>query len=362
MSRSARVLLLADTHLGFDLPARPRVDRRRRGHDFQANFERALEPALRGEVDVVVHGGDVFHRPRVAPSLAYEGLAPLVGVAEAGVPVIVVPGNHERSRIPHHRFARHPLIHILDRPRVVTAEAGGVQLRFAGFPFERRVGGRFRALLRASGWRPDPAAVDLLCLHQCVEGATVGPSDFTFRPGPDVVRGADIPAGFAAVLSGHIHRHQILERDLSGTPLPAPVLYPGSVERTSLAEVDETKGYMVVEVGSPGSAAGPRWWFRPLPARPMLVRDLDVGGRSARALDAALRRMVAAAPSDAVLRVRPRGVPAGSEARRVVTAAHLRRIAPATMNVELREPGRPPGRMGRSGPSSPRPLQPGLGL
>jgi hypothetical protein len=39
------ILLLADTHLGFDLPFRPRIKRRRRGPDFFANFERALMPA-----------------------------------------------------------------------------------------------------------------------------------------------------------------------------------------------------------------------------------------------------------------------------------------------------------------------------
>jgi DNA repair exonuclease SbcCD nuclease subunit len=49
------VLLVADTHLGFDLPFRPRIKRRRRGHDFFANFERALQPALQGEVDLVIH-------------------------------------------------------------------------------------------------------------------------------------------------------------------------------------------------------------------------------------------------------------------------------------------------------------------
>ena len=52
-----RVLLLADTHLGFDQPVRPRVERRRRGPDFFANTRLALAPALRGEVDLVVHLG-----------------------------------------------------------------------------------------------------------------------------------------------------------------------------------------------------------------------------------------------------------------------------------------------------------------
>jgi len=56
-----RILLLADTHPGFDLPAKPRVERARRGEDFCEAFEHALAPATRGEVDVVVHGGDLFY-------------------------------------------------------------------------------------------------------------------------------------------------------------------------------------------------------------------------------------------------------------------------------------------------------------
>ena len=81
-----RILLLADTHLGFDLPFHSRVERRRRGHDFFANTARALEPALRGEVDLVVHGGDLFYRTRVPPALVELALAPLLRVAEAGCP------------------------------------------------------------------------------------------------------------------------------------------------------------------------------------------------------------------------------------------------------------------------------------
>ncbi|NJD18442.1 MAG: metallophosphoesterase, partial [Gemmatimonadetes bacterium] len=103
-----RILFLADTHLGFDLPVAPRVRRRRRGHDFLANYLRALTPALRGEVDAVVHGGDVFHSPRVPKTLAIQAYDPLRAGAEGGIPVFAVPGNHERARLPHPRFALHP--------------------------------------------------------------------------------------------------------------------------------------------------------------------------------------------------------------------------------------------------------------
>ena len=39
-----RILFLADTHLGFDFPFRPRIQRRRRGPEFFANFKRAARP------------------------------------------------------------------------------------------------------------------------------------------------------------------------------------------------------------------------------------------------------------------------------------------------------------------------------
>ena len=52
-----RILFVSDTHLGFDLPRKPRIARRHRGPDFFENFARALEPARRGEVDLVIHGG-----------------------------------------------------------------------------------------------------------------------------------------------------------------------------------------------------------------------------------------------------------------------------------------------------------------
>ena len=337
MRATIRILLLADSHLGFDLPLRPRVRRRRRGHDFQANHEAALAPALRGEVDLVVHGGDVFHRSRVPPSLAWQGLEPLVRVADAGVPVVVVPGNHERSRIPHARFARHAGIHVFDRPRFVSLDVRGVRVGLLGFPFQRGdVRNAFPQLIRRTGWRPREGALDLLCMHQCVEGATVGPGDFTFTGGADVVRAADLPAGLAAVLCGHIHRHQVLTRDLRGERLRAPVLYPGSVERTSVAEKDELKGYLLVEIESDARLPRVAWRFRPLPARPLVVREVEIGGLGPLALEAELRAVIEEAPPDAVLRVRIRGAAWSPGCRRVLSAAHLRTLAPASMNLEIR--------------------------
>ncbi len=331
MPTEIRILLLADTHLGFDLPARPRVERRRRGHDFLANYAAVLDPALTGEIDIVVHAGDVFDRPNVDSTVAYQALEPLRRVAERGVPVFVVPGNHERAHLPHARFAAHPNVHLFDIARTFVVEIRGIRLALAGFPYERsKVRSRFAELLRQSEWQQERAAHRLLCMHQCVEGATVGPSDFRFTSGDDVVRLHDIPSEFRAVLSGHIHRHQVLTTDLRGRRLDAPVLYPGAIERTSVAEIDEPKGFMVVHVGERGA----RWEFRQLPARPMLRREVPVDGISAGTLDSRIRAIVADAPSDAVLWIRVAGA-VTDEHLRVLSARRIRAIAPGTMNVEL---------------------------
>jgi exonuclease SbcD len=333
--------LVADSHLGFDLPARPRVERRRRGHDFLANHAAALAAAAAGEVDLVVHGGDVFHRPRVPSSLAWQAYEPLIRIAEEGTPVFVVPGNHERGRLPHARLAIHPRLHVFDRPRTHVVEVAGTRVALAGFPFERGdIRTRFRSVLVQTGWDRVDAGLRLLCMHQCVEGATVGPNDFTFTTAPDVIRGAEIPSALACVLSGHIHRHQVLREDLRGRSLAAPVLYPGSIERTSLAEKDEAKGYMTVDVSTEEAAPGPSWSFHRLYARPMLDRDVDARGSSAHRFEAAVRAAILGVPPDAVLRIRVRGRVTPAMAR-VVSAARLRTIAPPTMNVDIRGDGLP---------------------
>jgi DNA repair protein SbcD/Mre11 len=331
-----RILFLADTHLGFDLPTRARIQRRRRGHDFLANYATALAPALAGEVDIVVHGGDVFNRSRVPTSVAWQAFEPLGRVADRGIPVFVVPGNHERGRIPQMRFAQHPRIHIFDRPRTFTIDVRNFRLAVAGFPSERHdVRTQFVDLLTATRWRTPDAHARILCIHQCVEGATVGPNDFTFTTAADVIRARDVPAGLCAVLSGHIHRHQVLTHDLRGMPISAPVLYPGSIERTSVAEASETKGYMTVDLTRDAGETRLDWGFHQLPARPLVRREMYLDGVQDAAVEAMVRGLIAESPPDAVLTIRVIGR-VGDAARRVISAANLRHLAPVTMNIELK--------------------------
>lgn len=320
-----KILVVSDTHVGFDAPARPRSNKRVREHDFVGGLRRALAPAIAGEVDVVVHAGDVFDTPDPPPPVAESAYALLRAAADV-VPVFVVPGNHERSRLPCPLLAMHPRLHAFDRPRTFCIELGGITLALGGFPYARHVRRAFPALVADTQVLRTDADVRLLVVHHCIEGAVVSlPDGGTYRFGTaeDVVAARDIPSGLAALLSGHIHRHQVLDG------LPCPVIYGGSVERTAFAEAGETKGFYVLEL-EPGIEGGRvhALDFRELPTRPMLRAAIDP--------DADVRRQVArvlaTAHPDAIVRLELPGPPRSLPE---IRAEVLRTLAPPTMNVHV---------------------------
>ena len=82
---------------------------------------------------------------------------------------------------------------------------------------------------------------------------------------------SELPQEAVAVLSGHIHREQVLaSKSLDGKTTP-PVIYPGSIERTSFAEHDERKGfYELILAGNHDNGWGiKKLKFIELPARTM---------------------------------------------------------------------------------------------
>ncbi len=331
----SKILFLADTHIGFDLPLRPKINRRRRGYDFLKNFEKALEPALNGDIDCIIHGGDLFYRSQVPIEIADLAFNIIKKIADKRIPFYIVPGNHEGSIIPHAEYLDHKYIKIFDKPRTYFLDTSIGKMALAGFPFIRHnIRGHFRKILSQTNWDKEKSDFKLLCMHQTVEGATVGVQNYTFSYKKNVIRTIDIPDGLTAVLSGHIHRAQILNRSLSGSPISAPVLYPGSIERTSFAERLERKGYLTLELetGRQGKTEINKWQFHDLKARPMYRKDLNVDGIPQDLLKNKLVRYLRSIPANSIVDFRIMDiVPEGS--MEVLSAPALRQLAPSTMNV-----------------------------
>jgi len=334
MDKSIKILLFADTHLGFDLPRQPRIERRRRGEDFFSNYLQVLKIARRKKVDLIVHGGDFFHSSKVSQAIVEKAYRPLYEIACDGIPVFLVPGNHERSRLPGHLYLSHENIQVFDQPATFTLQLGERRLAISGFPFTRKVRDKFPSILKETGYMDVDADAHYLCTHQTYEGATVGPVDYTFREDQDNIPPEWVPDDFAAVLSGHIHRAQQLDHTLDGQTLPVPVIYPGSIERTSIAERFEEKSFRLLNLTWENGEMIQELETHPLPTRPMLKVSVPVRDHAPDQILIHIRGQLSLINPDAVVRVELTGNRA-EQIQRSITAASLRAAAPGSMNISF---------------------------
>ncbi len=270
MAVDLRILHTADTHIGADLPKRRGGTRPRRGCDFVDSYRHVLARAREFSVDLVIHAGDLFDTPRPGDGVITAAAEPLWDLASAGIPVILVPGNHERSLLPQALLLTHPNIHILREPGTVVLTLRGLRIAVAGFPCIRHdAAQRFPLQLQETRWEQAAADVNILAIHQTFAGARCGPGNFQFRDGEDVVPCEAIPAGFHYVAAGHIHRHQSL-------PTPAAdgcsIVYAGAPDRITFAEIGEPKGCVLMEFAD--GRVRPR--FVEHDVRPMAILPINV--------------------------------------------------------------------------------------
>ena len=333
-SNPITILFFSDTHFGFDHPIHPRIKIRRRGHDFFSNYQYILNIAREMNVDLIIHGGDLFFRSKVPPSIVEKTYEPLAEVATTGIPIYLVPGNHERSKLPGHLWLFHSNIHVFDHPKTFQIKVGDINIALSGFPFARKVKQNFQSLLHQTNYLENKADVRFLCIHQSIEGAKVGPGDYTFRDDPDTIPGSEIPEGFSAILSGHIHRSQRLTHTLDHRSLTAPVIYPGSIERTSFAERFEEKYYVIIKIDPDLEDLIPIFEFHLLPTRPMQVIEIPTRDKRIETLKKLIKENLSGLDPESIVRIQFTG-PNKMESQRSLSAYELRALAPSTMNISL---------------------------
>lgn len=307
MPGALTVFHTADSHIGAEMPGRPRLNVHRRGHDFIESFRRAVRRALFGECDLLIHAGDLFDSPAPTAAAILAAGEPLLEVAAAGVPVIIVPGNHERSAIPDCLLLAHRNIHLVTRPVTIALKCEGLNVAVSAFPCIRRASAeRFPAVLAETSWQKKNADIRILALHQTLESATCGPAGYRFRSGEDVIDRAAIPDSFHYVACGHVHRHQILKPTCDGQP---PIVYSGSPDRISFAEKDEPKGF--VRVTLEHERLVPE--FVEHEVRPMCVLPLAITGLAVPRIRDNVFDWLLGVAAGAVAQLRLTGSPAGGE-------------------------------------------------
>ena len=290
----------ADTHLGFEITrmfqGHPE-GRKRRADSVFRNFLTVLQHAMDIEADLLIHSGDLFNKYYIPREILDELIRPVLDLARAGITVLIIPGNHERSEFPFDLFHGAPGVFVFDRPKTLSLALDGYSVGVAGFPFIRNDSKRsFLHALKETEYEDLRSDFNILVAHQAFDMATVGPVDFTFRPGrPDTVLRQTIPLDFEYIAAGHIHRYQILPH-----PLKPGVnfVYPGSTQRMSFAEMYEEKGFVEGEVLDNRIETR----FIPLPAHDMEIVEIECAGRTAEDCEGAIKNQFWRFNQDLVIR------------------------------------------------------------
>jgi len=262
-----RIAHLADTHLGFSALTRlcPTSGRNQRAVDIEHAFAAAVDHIIAaGDIDLVLHAGDVFHHSRPPIQTLIFFVQQMRRLEAAGIPTIVIGGNHDTPRLRNAgsildlcavacrnvRFAtgydweRFPLI-LKDRNVLVTAVPHGA------FTNEQPP----NAMLTESD------AINLLVAHGSFDLAV----QHDRRGGADEIEDALLDPRYDYIALGHWHIH---EQKRTNT------FYSGSTERIGLSDLTAKPGYVRVTLGG---AEALTIEHVPLPARDHLTLPIVKG-------------------------------------------------------------------------------------
>jgi len=323
-----RLLHTADIHLGIDTHGRldPATGLSTRLQDFQRSFAFMVARALEEKVDAFLFAGDAYRTADPTPTqqrVFVECLAPLL---EARIPVAMIVGNHDHpvsfgkaSALDIFGFLDGD-VHVYTRPGLHRIETKSGPLQLIALPWPIRSGLLAREEMRgktpsdirdliearygelAAGYAEasDPALPTVLMGHFSVLGAELGGSERSslIAHEPKLLASALAVPPVDYVALGHIHRHQNLN------PGGVPVVYASSIERVSFKEMDDEKGFVLVDIDA-AKPAGQRaeYTFVPTPARRFVSVTADVRGQTD-PTEAILAAVAKADVADAIVRVR----------------------------------------------------------
>lgn len=289
-----KIVHLADTHLGYlALPGVQDPDEgiNRRQADVFRTWREAVEKAIALAPAAVIHAGDLFDSSRPAPRTVTEALDGLALLRDAGIPVVVIAGNHEAPRFRSggsifqilERFGIHA---IWREPETVRVNG----LAIHAVPHEPDAQKLVAAI---ASLELDPKAdANVLVLHAGLEALPrqryQEVNEITLDPA--VLTRLD----YDYIAMGHLHAYRVPQVNAA---------YPGSLERLDFADAEGEKALLEVDLGAGAGVEG--FLVRhPVSARPLINLTVDCHEVDAVAVLASIEKAAASCElKDAVARI-----------------------------------------------------------
>lgn len=273
-----RVLHFADAHIDMANYGRhdPESGLPFRVLDFLRSLDVIVDAAIDEKVDLVIFAGDAYKDRNPAPTFQREWGRRIMRLSNAGIPTILLVGNHDLSPATGRAHAiqefdtlQVPNIHVIAKPQFIGADQLGIPVQVIGLPWVSRSG--LMAVMESSAVEPEKVFSELeqrlsgivdemiasaeeslplvLTAHASVQGASYG-AERTVMLGADLVLPGSLVKNprFNYVALGHIHKSQDLNEGLQ-----PPVIYPGSIERIDFGEAQDEKFFVIatLESGKP---------------------------------------------------------------------------------------------------------------
>jgi len=276
-----RILHFADAHIDIANYGRrdPTSGLPLRILDFLKSLDEIIDNAIQEDVDCVLFAGDAYKDQNPAPTFQREWGQRIMRLSEAGIPTILLVGNHDISPAAGRAHAltefstlQVPHVLIIDKPGFfsssvlskLSSDKKTLDFQLIALPWisrssmatdlemkTRDTETLYQAMeekisQEINNWllEADPAIPTVLAAHASVEGATYG-AERSVSLGKDFILPKSITCDsrldYTAL--GHIHKKQ----ELNAGKHP-PVVYPGSIERVNFGEAADEKYFLIADI------------------------------------------------------------------------------------------------------------------
>ena len=326
-----RIVHFADVHIGVENYGRvdPETGLSTRLGDFLSTFDEVVSYAVDNDADLVVFSGDAYKIRDPNQTHQREFAKRIARLSARGIPVFLLLGNHDTPHIMGRATALEIFntldvsgVHIGDTittHRISTA-AGPVQV--VAVPWIRRgsflareeyrgltpeqvneaIQERLSRVIRAQADGLDRDVPAIFAGHLSVSEATTSSEQSMMLGRDHVLLKSDLALpSFDYVALGHIHKHQILNRD-------PHVVYSGSLQRIDFGEEKDEKGFCVIDL-DPAQPVGSRlldFRFQSVNARRLLTIAVEVLAGDTDPTATVLQAISGHEVAEAIVRVRIR--------------------------------------------------------
>lgn len=296
-----KILHFADAHIDIANFGRhdPETGLPYRVLDFLKALDTIVDTAITEAVDLVIFAGDAYKDRSPQPTFQREWGKRIMRLSQAGIPTILLVGNHDLSPAigRAHALQEYDTLHIahthvVAKPTLLLpADLDGLPVQVIALPWVTR--SNLMATLEMSAaetgsiheeievrlknmldeWLTvvDPELPLVLTAHATVQGATYG-GERSVMLGNDLVLPGSLvrDSRLDYVALGHIHKAQSLNSEMH-----PPVIYPGSIERVDFGEAEDEKYFVIASV----ERGSTRVDWRKLNGRVFIDRVVDLSNK-----------------------------------------------------------------------------------